>query len=97
MTAVASDRKISYAGRMTSIMIELSADEATRLAAIAAHEGETPDALAARAVRECIAEDKDWEEGVNAAIADAERGDVLTLEEFDVHITSVLANIERKQ
>lgn len=81
---------------MTAITIELSADETARLEALAAHEGETPGALAARTIRDRLADDRDWEDSVNAAIAEVARGEFLTIEEFDAHMDSMLAEIERR-
>ena len=81
---------------MDTITITLNTDEAERLAAIAAHEGETLESLAARTVRERLAYDAEWEADVKAAIAEIERGEYLTLAEYDAHMDALLAKIAPK-
>ena len=74
-------------------MITLNPDEAQRLAALAAHEGETPESMAARALRERLDHDAGWEADVRAAIAEIESGDYLTEDGFNAKLDTLLAEI----
>lgn len=78
---------------METITITLSDEESRRLAAIAAYEGATPEALAKRVVRDRLVTDAEWEAEVRAAMTEADAGDVVSWEEYCTDMDRFVASL----
>lgn len=82
---------------MSEISVKLAEADAKRLADLAARQGETPEAVAAAAVRERLDADAAARREVEAGIAELDAGAGMTLEAYEREMDAFMADLQTER
>jgi predicted transcriptional regulator len=82
---------------MSVISVKLPEADAQRLAELAARVGETPEAIAAAAVRERLDADAAARGEIEAGLAELDAGAGMTLDDYEREMDAFMAELEGKR